>query len=119
MTYSLDFRRKVLSVREADGPTMAEVAVRFDVGVASVVRWIKRPEPHMTRIKPAIRIDMIALAADVRLFPDAYQDERAARLGVSKSGIGSALQRMGYSFKKNSTSSKSRRKGKTSVSGAD
>jgi Transposase len=107
MTYSFDFRRKVLFVRDADGLTIAQVAARFDVGVASVVRWLKKPQPQMTRIKPATHIDMIALAADVRLFPDAYQDERAARLGVSKSGIGSALRRMGYSFKKNSAPSKS------------
>ncbi len=44
MTYSSDFRRKVLSVREKEGLTIAEVAVRFCVGVASVVRWLKTPE---------------------------------------------------------------------------
>ncbi|WP_302848302.1 hypothetical protein [Nitrosomonas sp. Nm34] len=36
MAYSLDFRRKVLSVRKKEGLTIAEVAARFDVGVASV-----------------------------------------------------------------------------------
>ncbi|SFL62127.1 IS630 transposase-related protein, partial [Nitrosomonas communis] len=41
MAYSLDFRRKVLSVREKKGLTIAEVAARFDVGVASVTRWVK------------------------------------------------------------------------------
>lgn len=41
MAYSLDFRRKILSVQEKEGLTIAEVAVRFDVGAASVMRWIK------------------------------------------------------------------------------
>ena len=47
MTYSSDFRRKVLSVREKEGLTIAQVAARFDVGVASVVRWLKQPEPKI------------------------------------------------------------------------
>lgn len=100
MTYSLDFRRKVLAVREEEGLTIAEVAERFCVGVASVVRWINRVEPCLTRNKPATKIDRIKLARDVREHPDAYQAERAARLGVSEKGIGHALRRMGISYKK-------------------
>ncbi|SDY26266.1 Transposase [Nitrosomonas sp. Nm58] len=41
MAYFLDFYRKVLSIREEEGLTIAEVAGRFSVGVASVVRWLK------------------------------------------------------------------------------
>jgi Transposase len=73
MTYSLDFRRKAISVREQEGLTIAEVAARFGVGIASVVRWLKKLEPQRTRNKPATKIDMAALARDVRDFPDAYQ----------------------------------------------
>ncbi len=100
MTYSSDFRRKVLSVREREGLTIAEVASRFCVGVASVVRWLKHPDPKSTRNKPATKIDMEALARDVLEHPDAYQYERAKRLGVSEKGIGHALRRMGVSYKK-------------------
>jgi transposase len=100
MTYSLDFRRKVLSVREEEGLTIPEVADRFCVGVATIVRWLQRLEPCMRRNKPATKIDRIALARDVREHPDAYQAERAQRLGVSKQGIGHALRRMGISYKK-------------------
>ena len=110
MTYSSDFRRKVLSVREKEGLTIAQVAARFCVGVASVVRWIKQPDPQRTRNKPATKIDMEALAQDVVDHPDAYQYERAKRLGVSEKGIGHALRRMGLSYKKNSTPSKSGRR---------
>ena len=100
MTYSLGFRRKVLSVRKKEGLTISEVASRFDVGVASVVRWLKTPEPSLTRNKGATKIDMDALSEDVRQYPDAYQRERAERLGVTRQGIYYALKRLGVSYKK-------------------
>jgi transposase len=100
MTYSIDFRRKLLFVREVEKLTIAAVAARFGVGIASVVRWIGRPELQRTCHKPATRIDRIALTRDVREYPDAYQAERARRLGVSEKGIGHALRRMGISYKK-------------------
>lgn len=110
MTYSLDFRRKVLTVREKEGLTIAEVATRFCVGIASVVRWLDRIEPQITRNKPATKIDRIALARDVREYPDAYQAERAKRLGVSEKGIGHALRRMNITYKKNTTASQGGRR---------
>ena len=110
MTYSLDFRRKVLSVREKEGLTIAQVAERFEVGVASVTRWLDRIEPCMKRNKPATKIDMLALMRDIEKYPDAYQYERASRFGVSEKGIGHALRRMGVSYKKNSGASSSERR---------
>jgi transposase len=107
MTHSIDFRRKVLSVRAREGLSIREVAARFDVGVASVVRWLKRPEPQRTRVKPATKIDAIALARDVALYPDSYQRERAARFGVSVQGINHALRRLRVSLKKNTGASQS------------
>ena len=102
MTYSSDFRCKVLSVRKKEGLTIAQVATRFCVGIASVTRWIKNPQPQLTRNKPATKIDMEALARDVIAHPDAYQYERARRLGVSVQGINYALRRLGVSYKKKS-----------------
>ena len=95
MTYSLDFRRKVLSIHEKEGLTIAQLAERFDVGVASVTRWLDRIEPCMKRNKPATKIDILALARDVEEYPDAYLYERAARFGVSVTGIFLALRRLG------------------------
>ena len=103
MTHSLDFRRKVLFLREKEGLTIAEVAKRFCVGVATIVRWLQRLEPQRTRYKPATKIDRIALARDEREHPDAYHSERAKRLGVSVSGIGHALRRMNITHKKNTS----------------
>ena len=107
MTYSLDFRCKVLSVREKDGLTISEVANRFNVGISSVVRWIRRTDPMTTRNKPATKIDMEALKQDVIDYPDAYQYERATRLGVTSVCVLKALRRLGVSYKKNSASPKS------------
>ncbi|UVS61213.1 MULTISPECIES: helix-turn-helix domain-containing protein [Nitrosomonas] len=45
MTYPILFRRKVLSVREKENLSIAQVAKRFCVGVASVMRWINTPDP--------------------------------------------------------------------------
>ena len=110
MTYSSDFRRKVLSVREKERLTIAQVATRFCVGVASVSRWVKNPDPKVTRNKPATKIDMDALSRDVVDYPDAYQYERAKRFGVSVQGINYALRRLGVSYKKKSETSQGKRR---------
>jgi transposase len=119
MSYSSDFRRKVLSVRDREGLTIADVARRFNVGIASVVRWLKRPEPQRTRIKPATKIDRIALARDVREHPDAYLHERAKRFGVSIQGIAHALRRMNITHKKSAAPSKGRRRRTAHLSSED
>lgn len=108
MTYSLDFRMKVLSVKEKENLSFRKTAKRFHIGVASVMRWSKNPKPLETRNKPATKIDMEALEKDVQDNPDSYQYERAERFGVSQNGIWNALQRLNMSYKKNSKTSKSR-----------
>lgn len=100
MTYSLDFRKKVLEVKEREQISFEEVSARFSVGKASVFRWSKQLEAQPTRDKPATKIDMEKLKTDVERYPDAYQYERAPRLGVSRKAIGYALKRLGISRKK-------------------
>ena len=119
MTYSVDFRCKVLFYREMHGLTILEVSSHFEVGIASVTRWLKRLEPFRKRYKRPTRIDMEALRRDVELYPDAYQYERAARFGVSEKGIGHALRRMGVSYKKNISSSQDGCRRTTYLSGED
>ena len=48
MTYPVKFRQQVLSLREREGLTIEQVAARFEVGKASVMRWLIRLEsyPH-------------------------------------------------------------------------
>jgi transposase len=119
MTYSADFRQKVLAIKEQEGLTQAEAAVRFGVGVASITRWNKRLESKGRRTKPATKIDMKALEEDVKMHPDGYQYERAARLGVSQRAIGYALKRLDVSYKKNTVASESGRKRTAALSGKD
>lgn len=110
MTYSVDFRKKVLQIRAKEDLSIEAVALRFGVGKASVMRWLIELAPKKTRNKPATKIDMESLKKDVEEYPDSYQYERASRLGVSKSGIGFALKRLGVTYKKNLGSPESRRR---------
>ena len=119
MTYSLDFRQKVLAIKRQEGLSLDETAKRFGIGSATVSRWLNRPEPKRHRNKPATKIDMDALAKDIEHYPDAYMHERAERLGVSKSGIGHALKRLGVSRKKKPVSSESQRRYTSIVSRSD
>lgn len=110
MTYSLDFRRKVLLVLERDGLTASEVARRFDIGRTSVFRWLKTLSPLKSRNSPSRKLDMELLKQDVEEHPDSYQYERAERFGVSQRCIWGALRRLGVSYKKNSKTPKVRRR---------
>ena len=105
MTYSLDMRQQVLKIRSEEGLSMAKVAKRFGVGVASVMRWSKNIEAIKKRNR-STKIDMEALKRDVEQYPDAYQHERAARLGVSDYCVWYALKRLGVTYKKNTSASK-------------
>jgi len=100
MTYSLDFRKKVLLTKEQENLTLLEVSKRFCVGVASVERWSKNIEPKRTRNKLPTKINWEKLAKDVEENPDDYQYERAKKFEVSRQGIGYALKRLKISYKK-------------------
>ncbi|BBI93078.1 IS630 family transposase [Serratia symbiotica] len=99
MSYSLDFRRKVLAIKKEKGLSIRETAKRFCIGSATVSRWIKQIEP-----KPAAsrsrKIDKSALEKDVKQYPDAYQRERAIRFGVCQKAIWQALKKLSITYKK-------------------
>jgi len=101
MTYSIDFRRKVLLIKQQEHLSFEATAKRFGVGKMTVLRWSKKIEPQRSRNKPATKIDMEALKQDIEHYPDAAQYERAKRLGVSQRGIGNALKRLGIRPQKN------------------
>ena len=102
MTYSLDFRRKVLAVRRRDKLSFEAVAKLFSVGKQSVYNWSKRLEAKQTRDRPSTQIKLDAVKQDTTQYPDSYIYERAQRLGMSTSGVHRALKRLGYTYKKNS-----------------
>ena len=105
MTYSRDFRNKVLTIKKQEDLSFSQVAQRFGVSRDTVFRWSKNIAAKTKRIKPATKIDMETLKRDVELYPDAYQHERAIRLKVSKAAIWYALKRLQVTYKKNSTAS--------------
>ena len=51
MTYSRDYREKVLKIKERDHLSFRKAAERFGIGIASGVRWSKDIEPKKTRNK--------------------------------------------------------------------
>lgn len=108
MTYSADFRKRVLEIKEKEHLTYKETAKRFSIGMTSLVRWKDGFEPKRTRNRLAKKIDIESLRKDVEQYPDAYQYERAKRFGVSQGGIGNALKRLGISCKKKFLASESR-----------
>lgn len=108
MTYSIDFRRHVLKIKAEEGLSFSKTAQRFKVGKNTLYLWSKEIEPKSKRNKPATKVNMDVLKEDIKLYPDAYQWERASRLGVSKTGIYWALKRLGVSYKKNTNPSEGR-----------
>jgi len=109
MTYSLDFRERIMKIKEEEDLTFEKTSKRFGIGIRTLFRWQRDIEPKTTRNKPATKIDMCKLKADVEKNPDAYLSERAEHFDVSISCIFYALKRLDISYKKNSVSPKSRR----------
>lgn len=115
MTYSLDFRKKVLLIRSKEGLSFAQAAKRFGVSVNSLFLWSKNLEPKRTKNRPTIKIGAEALLEDIKKYPDAYNYERAKRLKVSTSGICCAIKRLGISYKKNTQSPQGERRKKANL----
>ncbi len=110
MTYSIDFRRHVLALRQKEGLTYSETSARFAIGIASLTRWNKTLAPKATRENRPRKIDLDALARDVEDHPDAYQYERAARFFVTPKAIWQALRKLGVTYKKSPETSKGKRR---------
>ena len=106
MTYSIDYRKQVLS-SIADGMTIREAALFYGLSTSTIHSWQQKLAPKTTRNKAPTKISNEALLKDVEQHPDDYMYERAQRLGCSKSGIESALKRLGISQKKDLRASKS------------
>ena len=68
MTYSLDFRKKVLTVKAKEGLSFQEAADRFQVGKATIFRWSKRLEPQKNRQKAPYKIPTDALLHDIQCY---------------------------------------------------
>ena len=107
MTYPLKFREKVFATKEKFQLTYQQTSDRFDIPIRTLFRWQQKMEPCSHRNKPATKIDMEALAKEVKESPDDYQWERALRFHVTQPAITKALQRLNVSYKKNTATSES------------
>jgi transposase len=114
--YSMDLRKRVIAAWEKGDSTWPELAERFEVGLATVNRWISaqrhkgtvEPEPHgggWAFLIDAERLALLRALVDEQ--PDRTLDEltdefrKRAGVAVSPSTIGRALRlRLGYSRKK-------------------
>jgi hypothetical protein len=100
MTYSLDFRRHVLTVKAQERLSFCATSRRFKIGKIPYFYGVRTIKAQNKRNKPATKINMEALQEDIKTYPDAYQYERALCLKVSKTGIYWAIKRLGVSDKK-------------------
>ena len=50
MTYSIDFRKKVLSMKEKERLSFDQISKRFGVSKRAVFNWIKSLYPKVKRI---------------------------------------------------------------------
>jgi len=117
MRCAADLRKRVIAF-VGSGGSKAEAARRFQVGEASVYRWLKpggvnyqRPGP-----KTARKLDWEALRRQVETHADWSQKERARHFGVSRHCIWHALQKMGLTRKKNAGLQRARPEEKKKVS---
>ena len=100
MTYSLDFRQKVLSIKASEHLSFDATAARFGIGKNTVYLWSKEINPKQSKSRPDIKLDKLALLQDIKDYPDAYQYERANKFGVSQSCICYALKKLDITYKK-------------------
>ena len=87
MSYSIDFRRKILEIKEDEKLSLDHCSKRFKVGRATIFRWTKKIQPKLTRNKPATKINMEQLTEYLEKYSDAYLSQRAQRLDVCLSCV--------------------------------
>jgi transposase len=101
MTYSVDFRKKVVAfVRNGGG--QREAARHYGISLWSVRDWLIRKDlqPQQKGVPRQRKLDKDDLRAHVRDNPDAILRERAAHFGVHVSSMGWAMHRLKLTHKK-------------------
>lgn len=99
MAYSLDFRQRVFAYKEKPQLTFDQTSRHFEIDKATLFQWKNKLLPCLNRDKPANKVNMEALRADVDENPDSYQWERAKQLNVTQPTIHYALKRLDIGYK--------------------
>ena len=76
MTYSVDFRKKILALKAKATLSFEATAKRFDISKSALQRRSKSIESKKTRGRKSPKIDRKALKKDIELSPDISCDER-------------------------------------------
>lgn len=102
--YNKSFRKLVLK-ECARLKCVTEVAAKFGIGRRSVQRWLKLQRLNLdlapqTRKSGPRKANYALFETMVRENPDITQQEIAKAVGMSSSGVGRALKRIGIVFKK-------------------
>jgi transposase len=92
MTYSIDFRKKVVAFVH-DGGGQAEAARHFDISLWCVRDWLAREDlrPQQKGVPRQRKLDKDKLRAHVREIPDATIRERAKHFGVHYYAVWEAM----------------------------
>lgn len=100
MSYSLDLRKKVIAFIE-DGGNITKASKIFNVGRATIYRWLNRPNLAATKVESRRRkIDIQELEKDVAINPDSPLKERAKKFGVSPAALCYRFKQMKLAKKK-------------------
>jgi transposase len=104
MSYDKKFRERVMEQVDG-GKSQEEVRKMFGLGKNTITQWKKlRKETGKLEYEPPKRkwrkIDPEKLRADVGEKPEDFDEERAVRFGVSRTGIQSARKRHKITRKK-------------------
>ena len=106
--YGLHFINKVLKQRKF--LSIQKLAEKYSISTRTIQNWLQGKLPKGKRNKPNSKLNKDLLLDDIKQYPDAYQYERAERLGVSEARVWSNLKKLGITYKKNSKTPKSRRR---------
>lgn len=98
MTYSVDFRKKVLAIKAKENLSFEATAKRFDISKSALQRWSKSIESKKTRVKKPTKIDMKALQKDIELYPDSYCQQRNKSDTVLSYSSGLKVTQSGQNF---------------------
>ena len=99
MAYSLDLRKKVINYIE-NGGSPSKASKVFQVGRASIYRWLERVEPIEVKRRNR-KLNWKALEQDIQTNTEARLIDRAKKFGVRPSAISYALKEMKITRKKN------------------
>lgn len=99
MAYSKDLRKQILK-SIAEGMTVRQAAAFYGISTNTINQWKRNGIERKRRQFKPLKVNHDALLKDVVDYPDAFQHERAERLGVTASAISYALKQLKISVKK-------------------